>query len=129
MVRKLVRWLFLLLWMGLIFYVSAQPDLSLHPEEMMDLIIRKSAHMAEYGILAGLVWWASPKGGERDLRCVCLYAFIFSGLYAVSDEVHQVFVPGRTARLLDVGFDLLGALVALLLISSMVGGREPQQLR
>jgi VanZ family protein len=127
--RQAVRWLLVLLWMGLIFCISAQPDLPHHPEHLTDLIMRKLAHMAEYGILAGLVWRAWPRSGERDLQCVLLYALIFSSLYAISDEVHQVFVPGRTARLLDVGFDSLGALLALLLIYTLVGRRQPQQVR
>jgi VanZ family protein len=125
--RKLVRWLPVLFWMGLIFYLSAQPDLPHHPDDMADLILKKMGHMAEYGVLAGLVWWAWPKSGGRSSRHVTLYAFIFSGLYAISDEIHQFFVPGRDGRLLDVGFDLLGALLTLLLIphlSNLVSGTE-----
>jgi VanZ family protein len=41
-------------------------------------------------------------------------------LYAVSDELHQLFVPGREATLLDLGFDALGILILLLLVR----GRE-----
>ena len=43
-------------------------------------------------------------------------AFVLSLLYAISDELHQTFVPGRSGRLTDVGFDSLGALLALGLV-------------
>jgi len=124
--KKLGHWLLVLLWMGLIFYLSAQPDLPHHPAGMVDLIIKKAGHMVQYGILAGLVWLAWPRGGKGGLRHVFLYAFVLSGLYAISDEVHQFFVPGRNGRLLDVGFDLVGAALALLLMSNLIGRREPQ---
>lgn len=127
--RKLVRWLPVLLWMGLIFYMSAQPDLPHHPDDIVDLILKKMGHMAEYGILAGLVWWAWPKGGEADSRRIFLFTLIISGLYAISDEFHQFFVPGRDGRLLDVAFDLVGALLILLLLTnltSLVDRREPR---
>lgn len=127
--RSLVRWLPALLWMGLIFYLSAQPDLPHHPEDIVDLVIKKAGHMAEYGILAGLVWWAWPRSDERGRQRVFSSTFILSGLYAISDEVHQFFVPGRNGQLLDVGFDLLGAVLALLFISNLVDRREPQRLR
>jgi len=119
MARRLVRWLPVLLWMGLIFYLSAQPDLPHHPDDEVDLVIKKAGHMAEYGILAGLFWWAWPKSGERRSRSILLYALALSGLYAISDEVHQFFVPGRDAQLLDIGFDVLGALLTLLLIPNL----------
>ncbi len=122
--KKLGHWLLVLLWMMLIFYLSGRPDLPHHPEHFVDLIAKKVGHVAEYGILAGLVWWACPRSGERESRRIILYAFVFSALYAISDEVHQFFVPGRNAQVFDVGFDLLGAVMALLLISNLVGRRE-----
>ncbi len=126
MVKKLGRWLLVLLWMGLIFYLSAQPDLPHYPEGVVDLVIKKVGHMAQYGILAALAWWAWPRGAKAGLEHVFLCAFVLSGFYAISDEVHQSLVPGRNGRLLDVGFDLLGAALALLLISHLASRREPQ---
>lgn len=121
--KKLGHWLLVLLWMGLIFYLSARPDLPHHPEGVMDLIVKKVGHVAEYGILAGLVWWAWPRDSEGGSRRVFLHILVLSALYAISDEVHQSFVPGRHGQLLDVGFDLLGAVLALLFICNLPSAR------
>lgn len=119
--RRAIRWLPVLLWMAAIFYVSAQPDLPHHPEATMDLIIKKLGHMLEYGILAVLALWALRGGGRVTTARNLICALAIAGLYAISDEMHQHFVPGRNARTLDVGFDLLGALLALLAVVRLVG--------
>ena len=122
--RKAIRWLPVLLWMAAIFYLSAQPDLPHHPEATMDLIIKKVGHMLEYGILAALALWALRGGGLAATSGHFLCAFAIAGLYAISDEVHQYFVPGRNPRSLDVGFDLLGAFLVLLVMGSVLRARE-----
>jgi VanZ family protein len=128
MVRKIARqtgrWLPVLLWMGVIFYVSSQPDLPHHPQGLVDVVIKKSAHMAEYALLAGLVWWAWPKEGHRWLDRALFGAFVLSVLYGVSDELHQSFVPGRTARWADVGFDTVGVAMALAVVSMVVRRKQ-----
>lgn len=121
--RKAIRWLPVLLWMATVFYLSAQPDLPHHPEAMMDLIIKKLGHMVEYGILAGLALWALRCSGQTTTGHL-LCAFAIAGLYAISDEVHQYFVPGRTPRPLDVGFDVLGAFLALIVMGSVLRARD-----
>lgn len=121
---KLCRWVPVLVWMGLIFYLSAQPDLPHHPEGVIDLIMKKVGHMGEYSILAALVWWAWPRDGHQSWERVFPYALILSGLYAFSDEVHQLFVPGRTGQPLDLAFDLSGAALALFLISKLIGRKQ-----
>jgi len=128
-VGKLIRWVPVLIWMGLIFYLSAQPDLPHHPEGVIDLIMKKVGHMGKYGILAALVWWAWPKDARESSGRVFPYALILSGLYAFSDEVHQLFVPGRDGQLLDLAFDLSGAALALFLISKLMGRKHTPQSR
>ncbi len=66
-------------------------------------LIRKSAHFTEYGILFWLLI-RGPMAGRPHL------ALAICALYAFSDEAHQIFVPGRTASLSDVGIDFGGAL-------------------
>ena len=122
--KKVLRWLPVVLGMGVIFYLSAQPDLPHHPEAMLDVVIKKLGHMAEYGILTALVLWALGGQGHSTSRRHYLYAFAVAGLYAVSDETHQYFVPGRNPQPLDVGFDVLGSLVALVVIWSVTRARE-----
>lgn len=88
-------------WCGLIFLFSGIPDLS--SGLTYDFTLRKLAHMTEFGILYVLVRRARPKGPGLAL------AFCF--LYAMSDEWHQSFVPGRSGRWLDVAIDWTGASV------------------
>lgn len=120
LVNSLLRyWLPPVLWMGLIFIVSAQPTLPHHPDTLSDLILKKTAHMLEYGVLAFLLWRALSRGRGTFSRSALFAAFVISVFYAVSDEYHQTFVPGRKGKLMDVGFDTAGALVALLVVGSL----------
>jgi VanZ family protein len=124
--RRAVRWLPAVLWMVVIFYLSAQPDLPHHPEAMMDVIIKKLGHVVEYGILAGLALWALRGDSRPTPSYRFWWALAIAGLYAVSDETHQYFVPGRNPRPMDVGFDLLGACLALAFIAKLLRvGKAP----
>ena len=105
--------------MGVIFFLSAQPTMPQHPDTLFDLILKKAAHMIEYGILAFLLWRALSRGRGALSRSALVTAFVVSVLYAASDEYHQTFVPGRKGTLVDVGFDTVGALVALLAMGSL----------
>jgi VanZ family protein len=106
--RWLSRWLPVVGWMALIFYLSAQPDLP-HPESgWADLLFASGAHAFVFGVLAMLLAWALA---ERPHNL--LLAFCMAMLYAFSDEFHQAFVPGRTPDPIDLGFDGLGAVVGL----------------
>lgn len=81
--------------------------------DMIEKIVRKTAHVLEFTALGGL--WC----GYFYLLPQCrikptIFAFLVSVGYAVSDEIHQYFVPGRAARLYDVGFDTIGIVVGIL---------------
>jgi VanZ family protein len=113
--------------MAVIFCVSAQPDLPHYPEAMIDVIVRKLSHMAEYGILATLSLWALGTASSSIPRSHFLGAFVLAALYAFSDELHQRFVPGRDPRALDVGFDVAGAALALIAVSTVRRARQHPQ--
>ena len=112
-------WLPPVLWMGLIFIVSAQPTLPHHSDDLFDTILKKAAHMMEYGTLALLLWRALSRGRGTLSWSALVTAFVVSVLYAASDEYHQSFVPGRNGTPVDVGIDAVGALVALLVVGSL----------
>ena len=119
-INPLLRyWLPPVLWMGVIFILSAQPTLPHHPEALLDLVLKKAGHMMGYGILAFLLWRAFSRGQGALSRSALVAAFVVSVLYAASDEYHQSFVPGRNGTPVDVGFDVVGALVALLVVGSL----------
>ena len=102
-------WLPVALWMGLIFVMSAQPDLP-HPESgWLDLLISSSAHVFLFAVLAFLLARALGRRARAWLIALAAVA-----LYAASDELHQAFVPGRHPDLLDLVCDLVGAALGLL---------------
>ena len=72
--------------------------------------IRKCGHMTEYAILGFLVYAMFYAYGFKGRRRFLL-AVILAVLYAASDEIHQVFVPGRTGRFTDVLIDSIGILM------------------
>lgn len=76
-------------------------------------LIRKTAHFAEFFILGSLLYWACRRGRFPRWRTRwMLQALAIAVLYALSDEIHQAFVPSRTPSLADSGVDSLGAVVS-----------------
>ena len=119
-------WLPPLAWMGMIFYLSAQPDLPGPPEPWLATLFSNSAHFGVYGGLA-FWWWRALRSsrrkpepqkalGKKGDRAALLLALGISVLYGASDEFHQSFVPGRDASLLDLLTDTAGAATALWLV-------------
>ncbi|MCS7284071.1 MAG: VanZ family protein [Anaerolineae bacterium] len=108
----ILRWIPALFWMGLIFFLSAQPDLPHAPQPWLDIVLKKTGHAVLYGILARLYLWAL-EGRPLSLSRPRLLALLLVLLYGASDEVHQAFVPGRTPSLWDVLIDGIGGGLAL----------------
>lgn len=103
------RWLPVVAWMTSIFLVSHQPSTGLPDFGLADLLVKKAAHFLAYAFLAWLVqraWW--PGAGSW------LGALVITAVYALSDEFHQTYVPGRLGSLADIFIDVSGALSALL---------------
>lgn len=87
-----------------------------------DLIIRKLGHFSEYMALGFFSFCYltnifMEKDKMRDLKKTVILSFLFSVLYASSDEFHQTFVAGRDGNIVDVVIDSSGALVGILLSS------------
>lgn len=107
------RWLPVVVWCAVIFAFSAVPSLGTGLGTW-DLLLRKAAHLTEFAILGGLLLRALPRPPA---------AFALGVLYAISDEIHQTFVPGRAGRPLDVAIDAVG--VGLGIIAWQQLGRRP----
>ena len=76
------------------------------------VIIRKTAHFTEYLVLGVLL--INVLKDYRDITFgVLLFATIFCMMYAISDEVHQIFVAERSCRVLDVLIDTLGSITGI----------------
>ena len=114
------RWLPVAAWAGVIFLISATPN----PYQALpkswsnsdrpaatsrDELLGRFLHAGEYALLAALtlraLGWHKPAGAATLLAAVGL-----CGLYGLSDELHQIFTPGRAFQLLDLALDLGGAL-------------------
>jgi VanZ family protein len=103
-----LKWGPVVLWMGMIFILSAQPTLPSAENQLLDLILKQSAHVLVYAGLA-VLWLRALQDSHLPASQRLCIALVAAGLYALSDEFHQRFVPGRTASLVDVGCDWLGA--------------------
>ncbi|NLK74836.1 MAG: VanZ family protein [Clostridiales bacterium] len=77
-------------------------------------VVRKLAHFTEYAILAISVAFFLWTWNFKDLRLILL-SIIITSIYAVTDEVHQLFIPGRSGEIKDVLIDSLGGIAGALL--------------
>jgi VanZ family protein len=111
--RRMDPWLPPLLLMGVIFALSAQPNLSTDLG-IVDRVGRKFVHASEYALLC-LLWWRALRTVAAALPAIA-GAWAISAAYAVSDEIHQRFVGGRQSTWVDVTIDVLGAALAATLI-------------
>ena len=81
---------------------------------LLTLLLRKAAHMTEFGVLALLLLGTLRSGFGRE-GWTFPAAFAVSSLYAATDEIHQLFVSDRAGRVTDWLIDSSGALLFLLL--------------
>ena len=139
-------WLPVVLWMGLIFggstdLLSSQktsriiaplmrwlnPNVSEETIRAVQTVVRKGGHVAEYSVLAVLLWRARRKPFRNDPRLwswpEATRVVFYSGLYAATDEFHQWFIPSRGASVWDALLDMLGAATGLLALWWLGRGR------
>ena len=139
--KKTIFAVLLVIWMGFIFSMSCEnaeessntsgqtikvvlstvPEFEKQPEEVkkniieeLQFITRKSAHFIGYmilGILAsGLILQYENINKKYPL------AFLICVIYAISDEIHQLFVPGRSGQVRDVLIDSAGSLLGIIIV-------------
>lgn len=131
MKKRKTKILLLIAWMVIIFLFSHQPaELSNENNEFVvqlfnllgldlnsafgsftDFIIRKAAHFTEYFIL--YVLFFNVIRDKQSFTKALVYSLMGVFLYACTDEFHQLFVPGRSGKFIDVIIDTTGGLVAL----------------
>ena len=129
--KKYLSWAAVIFWMAVIFVLSSQAaeqsdrlsisiaenvtkiaekavpkwDISI---KKLNYIVRKNAHFFSYLILGVLMINALRESGVYGRKAVMI-AFLACLLYAISDETHQLFVPGRGGQIKDVLIDSAGA--------------------
>lgn len=141
--RKIII-LLCLFWMGFIFYMSSNNGQISHEQStkvvniiedsksklenksnnqakaekenltFLDKLIRKNAHGFLYMVLAILVS-ASFFSYKKLGRDAIVYILFICQFYAITDEFHQAFVPGRTSLVSDVLVDFIGSLIGLII--------------
>ena len=140
--KKYIKAGLLFVWMALIFFLSAQPGndsletsnkvaelfysiyaLIIPKEKLMDIaqflnkyieIIRAFAHYTEFLIL-GVLTYITFKDYFKE-KNLLIYSLLFSILYAITDEIHQLFVVNRYCSVNDMFVDALGCITGVLLI-------------
>jgi VanZ family protein len=115
-------WLPLLVYAGLIFYLSSLPN---PPQPFTFSSADKVLHIVEYAILGiliiNLLKHYFPDQGNKQLISL---AVVLSTLYGISDEFHQYFVPFRDANLFDVLADGIGSCLGVFLYGYFTKKRE-----
>ncbi len=97
--------------MLVIFIFSARPSSEMPSFGLLDYVVKKGGHMLGYGLLA-LAYWH----GLGLVNGKKWFAWGLAICYAITDEIHQSFVPGRHPSSMDVlVFDNLGAILGLTL--------------
>lgn len=130
--RKRIILILLILWMIFIFVMSSfnanessnqsgiivnfiSSIFNISDTKLLSLIIRKGAHFTEYFIL-GILSINYVIKYKKNI----IYSYLMCILYAISDEIHQLFVPGRSCQILDVIIDCLGSIIGIILIIRFV---------
>jgi len=114
-------WLPVFMWTLVIFLFSSLSSVETPFLIWWDVLIKKTAHLIEYAILAILLFRALRMTYEnrKSQSSLLQMSGILSSLYAVSDEIHQGFTPGRTPTVRDVIIDIIGITLALFLVKKL----------
>lgn len=141
--KRIILPVFTVLWMAVIFWFSSAPaEESTHmslsagrmaarifvpdfdewePEkqdafaEKIDYPVRKTAHAGEYAVLGVWMYGTVSSFSGRKRVCRGITAWVAASVYAATDELHQLFVPGRSGQIRDVLLDSTGAAAGILL--------------
>jgi len=100
------------LWGLCIFMLSSRPSVRVSVDYWYNFAFFKTLHLIEYAMLFTFLYRAvinTTDYGKFKSGCVALGLTI---VYAISDEVHQTFVPTREGRVRDIVFDTIGGLMA-----------------
>ncbi|HYK71918.1 MAG TPA: VanZ family protein [Pseudoneobacillus sp.] len=116
LIRRLL-WALPLIYMGMIWTMSSLPDDTFVelPNSSTDAFIKESLHLIEFAILYLLFVLAAYFNGKLTAASNVLFA-VLACLYGITDELHQSFVPARSATLIDAVKDITGVAVSYYII-------------
>jgi VanZ family protein len=102
--QTIIKFIPAALWMSFIFYLSSRSTAGVGYTGFERFLLFKTLHIIEYAILGVLIYYPIRKYNT---------AIIYSYLYAITDEIHQSFTPGRGPKITDTLFDLAGILLGI----------------
>jgi VanZ family protein len=114
--QRMRAWLPVAAYMALIFYFSSlsHPDEEL-PKFLFEALSDKVLHMIEFAVLGVLCYRAFRRtAGPFGAEYAVVFAILTASLYGVTDELHQAFVPFRTATWSDWMADTAGGMVGVI---------------
>ena len=115
MTRRLYQWGPAIIIMGIIFIASSTPGSDLPDFGYIDFLAMKGGHLLGY-ILLSAAFLHGLSNGVPITRSRIAVTWILVILYAISDEWHQSFMPGRNPALLDVSIDAAGGFLGVVLL-------------
>ena len=116
--RRLAAWLPVGLWAGVIFVLSSIPGTRFPAVDLPHS--DKLVHAMLYGVLGGLLLRAlDGHRGREAAAAKVLLAVVLATVYGISDEIHQLWTPHRTADWRDVAADAVGATLGVLSLVAM----------
>jgi VanZ family protein len=134
--QSFLPWIPVIVWAGVIFYMSTRTfgpsfsnrllgdilavfhlEVSRHSFDLLEFGVRKLGHFTEYSIFAIFLYHALGQDdpGSWNSR-KALASILLAGLYSLTDEFHQRFVPGRGPSIVDCGFDTIGATLGMVIV-------------
>ena len=105
-----ISWVIVVLIGIFIFYMSS---LTFPPSDAKGIDIKPFVyHFAVFFFFSSFLLFSIVKGRKENLVFLIFLVILLSVLYATSDEIHQIFVPGRGSSISDVLIDSFGILLA-----------------
>ena len=120
--KHINSWIPVFLWMGMIYLLSATPNLGINYK--WGFFLRKLAHIIEYFILVLLLWRAFKICFSWNKIKIYLWIGNLSLLFAISDEIHQNYVATRYPSVSDVLIDTIGIGLSLIIINTLFTIKE-----
>lgn len=108
--------------MFIIFILSSRQNVTVTHTLSYDFIILKTGHMLEYAMLNFLFFRALYFSLKKyhSPKQILILAFFCSILYAITDEIHQLFVPSREGHIRDIAIDAIGIFLMYIYIKSHI---------
>ena len=126
--EMLNSWVLVLIWMAVIFTLSSIPGDRL--PKILSFDISLLAHALEYGLLGALIMNALRNSNLRlSLPGLVMLAVTLTALFAISDEIHQYFVPNRLTDMGDFLADILSSFAgAIFYTAKITSFKNPHQI-